>query len=79
MSNCVLGCDALYETGAVTVDGHGIIRMGKAESLGTLPEGAFLELFSTSPVLLNQKCHAFSSKTKGYFAWHFDKNGVEYG
>jgi len=61
MPACVLGCDALFELGWVTVDDEGTI-----EPVGELSGAAE----AARAEIVGGTCKAFSHWTKPYFAWH---------
>jgi hypothetical protein len=73
MSNCLFGCDALYERGFVTVDGSGLIRVGTGIP-GTDPD-LMWDLISGSAIEIDSPCSIFGAKTKNYFAWHYSRYG----
>ncbi|MET8759867.1 HNH endonuclease [Lentzea sp. NPDC004782] len=62
MLACVLGCDALYEAGWITVSGAGYIQT--ADSL----EPSALK--SRLIALEGKRCTAHSAGSEQYFAWH---------
>jgi hypothetical protein len=74
MSNCLFGCDALYERGYVTVDQNGLVQPGA----GTPGPGQKLlaELIQSTSTAIGSPCSAFGAKTKDYFAWHYAKYGT---
>ena len=78
MGNCLLGCDILYELGAVTVDSDGIIRMGNAEVFTGFDFKSTLDLVTASEVLIGNQCEIFGPKNQAYFGWHFGKYGATY-
>ena len=68
MSNCLFGCDALYERGLVTVDANGMIRLGvsrwrrplllggpRLPALGAALLGRFAPRAPLSPLLAREK------------------------
>ena len=59
---CLMGCDALYEQGLVTVDEQGKIRT--VHSAGSAVLGSILAK------LKGRKCPAWSETNAAYFAWH---------
>jgi hypothetical protein len=62
MLTCVLGCDALYETGHVTVDDEGRIL--------TVDAGSQLPLQRKLDGLAGLSCLAFNKHNAHYFRWH---------
>jgi hypothetical protein len=62
MLACVLGCDALFEHGYVTVDSEGVISGGRR------PESAPVE--AAVEALLALPCGAWTELTQGHFAAH---------
>jgi len=63
MPICLLGCDALYESGFITVSPEGRIAVAShsVDSTGLSPVLARLS---------RRQCRAYSSATEPYFAWH---------
>lgn len=64
MLACTFGCDALYESGWITVDQHGRIR---ASSPSEAPEGTFKQRLLQ---LEGRSCTAHTPASEPYFAWH---------
>jgi hypothetical protein len=64
MLACTFGCDALYESGWITVDASGCVR---TIGLDGLPEGRAREHLRR---LAGQRCPAHDHASEGYFAWH---------
>ncbi|EFL07637.1 predicted protein [Streptomyces sp. AA4] len=64
MLACSFGCDILYESGWVTVDGTGRIR---TVELDKLPAGSLKLRMSQ---LAGRRCGAHRETTEPYFAWH---------
>ena len=63
MLACVLGCDSLFDKGAIYVDPEGFIRSStKLNSTADLAD--FLQS------LEGKRAIAFSERSKGYFKWH---------
>lgn len=63
MPICLLGCDALYEGGFITVSPQGRVAVA-SHSVGSP------ELSRILARLSRRKCLAYSSATEPYFAWH---------
>ncbi|MBP2329497.1 hypothetical protein JOF56_009882 [Kibdelosporangium banguiense] len=64
MLACSFGCDALYESGWITVDEHGHVR---TTSLAGLPESRLRQQLQH---LDGRRCTAHSDRSEPYFAWH---------
>ncbi|WP_410588708.1 hypothetical protein [Amycolatopsis sp. lyj-23] len=64
MLACSLGCDALYESGWVTVDASGTVR---AHVPDDLPAGGLRGRLTD---LAGRPCGAHSAASEPYFAWH---------
>ncbi|WP_020673289.1 hypothetical protein [Amycolatopsis nigrescens] len=64
MLACSFGCDALYESGWITVDQHGNLQVPARDSL---PEGNLRDRLSH---LRGRGCTAHSAASEPYFAWH---------
>lgn len=62
MVACVFGCDALYETGYLTVDGNGRIAVSTIDG-SPATERRLKDLGGRG-------CSAFSTTTAAYFEWH---------
>lgn len=59
---CLLGCDALYERGYVTVDDRGRYAVSKRSAIA---DGLMRRLPSQ-----RKTCRAWATQTRGYFTWH---------
>lgn len=66
MLACVLGCDSLFEKGAIFIDKAGIIR--SSGKYGTFPD-----LVGFISLLEGKTAEAYSPNARKYFAWH-EKN-----
>ena len=64
MLACTFGCDALYETGWITVGEDGNVQ---TVPLDSLPEGRIREHLQ---YLAGHRCGAHSPASERYFAWH---------
>lgn len=64
MLACSLGCDALYESGWVTADAEGVVRVHVPDDL---PAGG---LRARLTGLAGRPCSAHSPASEPYFAWH---------
>lgn len=64
---CMLGCDALYEKGFVTVLCGGTIRTASSAAAGSKT------LSSTLQMLEGKRCAAWKNGTAEYFAWHAER------
>jgi hypothetical protein len=64
MLACSFGCDALYESGWVTVDDNGYVQ---TVLLSAAPEGKVREHLQQ---LAGRRCAAHTSASAPYFAWH---------
>ncbi|MGW0892813.1 hypothetical protein [Saccharopolyspora sp. NPDC002578] len=64
MLACSFGCDALYETGWITVDDRGRVLAAPTESL---PAGRFRDLVHH---LSGRRCAAHNERSEVYFSWH---------
>ncbi|WP_410568582.1 hypothetical protein [Amycolatopsis sp. cmx-4-61] len=64
MLACSMGCDALYESGWITVDATGTVR---AHVPDDLPAGG---LRARLTPLAGRQCGAHSAASEPYFAWH---------
>ncbi|MBW0252469.1 EVE domain-containing protein [Cellulomonas sp. PS-H5] len=64
MPACVLGCDALFELGWISVDGAGVVV-----AVGELSGDAE----AARALLIGRTCKAFSDWTAPHFAWHLSK------
>jgi hypothetical protein len=64
MLACSFGCDALYESGWITVDENGHVQ---SASLEIVPEGSFRDQLQRLDGL---PCAAHSPGSEPYFAWH---------
>jgi len=76
MSNCLLGCDQLYERRIVAVGPDGIIRLANLNALpGVTPEQvkAFVEEIG---VKVGERCSVFGPHNQHYFAWHLSHSGA---
>ena len=60
---CVLGCDALYERGYITVDDGGRIVVGR---MADLP----MHLKTHLRTLKGRKCSGWDNRSDRYFDWH---------
>lgn len=65
MLSCTFGCDALYESGWITVDYHGHIQATPPTT--DTPEGTFRQRLLQ---LHGQPCRAHTPASEPYFAWH---------
>jgi hypothetical protein len=63
MLACVLGCDALFDKGAIYIDEEGHIR--PSGKLNSTPD---LDLFLQG--LVGKRADAFSANSRKYFEWH---------
>ncbi|MCO5994797.1 hypothetical protein [Actinoallomurus rhizosphaericola] len=63
MPACQFGCDALYETGYVSVDQSGAIVVATLESGGPLQTHLLR--------LEGRLCGSFTEESKPYFEWHY--------
>lgn len=63
MAICLLGCDALFENGYITVDASGMVR---AEA----PAQAHLHLAAAAGAVGGSKCSAWTDASEQYFSWH---------
>lgn len=64
MPACVLGCDALFELGWISVDDQGVVQpVGKLEGAAQVARSGIVGL----------TCKAFSKWTAPHFAWHRDQ------
>ena len=64
MLACTFGCDALYETGWITVGQDGRVQTVPPDNV---PEGKIQEHLRH---LAEQRCAAHSDASEPYFAWH---------
>jgi hypothetical protein len=60
---CVLGCDALYEQGYMTVDDSGHVVVSKVTDL---PKHLKAHLH----ILRGRRCSGWTKQSDGYFDWH---------
>ncbi|MFI9589780.1 hypothetical protein [Nonomuraea sp. NPDC052265] len=63
MLACVLGCDALFEQGAIYVDAQGLIRTCPTQALSS-------DLSAAVNALEGRRCTAHSSRSERYFHAH---------
>jgi HNH endonuclease len=63
---CLLGCDALYERGLVSIDNRG---RAVTASLKGLPA----KLRETLRRLKGRRCNAWNENTMPYFQWHYER------
>jgi hypothetical protein len=63
MPACVLGCDALFEAGFVTVDDHG-------KTVVSAEVDAIPALSRRAGSLAGRPCSAFTAQNADFFAWH---------
>jgi len=63
MAVCLLGCDALFENGYVTVDDSGRIRTEESAK-------AHPHLATAAQALEGSACNAWNANSAQYFAWH---------
>lgn len=76
MSNCLLGCDQLYERRIIAVGPDGIIRLANLNALpGVTPE-QLKELVEEIGVRLGERCPVFGTHNRDYFAWHLSHSGA---
>ena len=64
MLACSFGCDALYESGWITVDENGYVQ---TSSLEIMPKGSFRNQLLR---LNGLRCAAHRPGSEPYFAWH---------
>jgi hypothetical protein len=64
MLACAFGCDALYESGWITVDDHGVVQ---TIDTGIASQGWFRDRLQG---LAGRRCSAHSQSSEPYFAWH---------
>ncbi|WP_156077394.1 hypothetical protein [Saccharothrix sp. NRRL B-16314] len=64
MLACTFGCDALYESGWITVDDNGLVR---ARPLHRVPHGNMRDRLSH---LRGRSCTAYTPSSAPYFEWH---------
>jgi len=61
MLACLLGCDALFERGYITVNEQGTIERGTRR---------FERIDDRLKDVLGRVCPAFTDDSRHYFAWH---------
>jgi hypothetical protein len=64
MLACTFGCDALYESGWITVDDNGLVQ---TRLPGKVPEGSMRDRLSR---LKGRSCTAYTPSAAPYFEWH---------
>ncbi|TQM80874.1 hypothetical protein FHX81_3224 [Saccharothrix saharensis] len=64
MLACTFGCDALYESGWITVDDNGHVRTRPPDEV---PQGSMRDRLSR---LRGRPCTAYTSSSAPYFEWH---------
>jgi hypothetical protein len=64
MLACTFGCDALYESGWITVDDNGLVQ---TRPPGKAPEGRMRNRLSR---LTGRSCTAYTPSSAPYFEWH---------
>ncbi|MEV1118852.1 hypothetical protein AB0I91_27615 [Actinosynnema sp. NPDC049800] len=64
MLACTFGCDALYESGWITVDDNGLVRTRPPDGV---PQGSMHDRLTH---LRGRPCTAYRPSSAPYFAWH---------
>ncbi len=76
MSNCLLGCDQLYERRIVAVGPDGLIRLANLNALPGVSPEQLKNLVEEIGVKLGERCPVFGPHNRGYFAWHLSNSGA---
>ena len=75
MSNCLLGCDQLFERRIVAVDDEGVIRLANLTVLPGFTAEEVRDLVEQVGVKLDQPCSIYGPHNASYFSWHLTNSG----
>lgn len=63
---CLLGCDALYERGLISINKRGVVETSSAINNSK-------SLKRIVNILHGRKCLSWNEKNNKYFSWHYER------